>query len=197
MKSTRLLVIVLVVGLLAAYYFLGTDYGKQRRRQASLSSQISTTAQQLALIPPAPTDLEPRLAAANADLDTAKNAFSPPPDGIGIVNAVLQLADAAGVKAVPLITQTWSMASVNQTDYPVFRLNIAATGTFTKVSDFISRLENGEPETLVISDLKIERVTGPPAPESGTGGEEPVEASLDIAVYGRPSVTVPSPEDAR
>jgi hypothetical protein len=191
MKFRKLLVIILVVGLLVVYYVLGTDYREQRHKHAALASQIAGAAQQLALIPPSPTDLEPRQAAASAGLDKEKNTFPAQMNSTRLVNAILKLAEAAGVKAIPMITQPWATASVNQTDYPVFRLNIAAKGTFTQLADFLSRLENGEPGTLVISNLKVDRVTGPPANEGETGDTIEVDASLDIAVYARPSVTAP------
>ncbi len=191
---TKVLVIVLVVGLLAVYYFLGTDYRDKRRQQAALDSQMAGAAQQLAQIPPAPTDLEQRLAAANITLERAKNAFPAPLDSTRIVNAVLKLADETGIKAVPLITQPWSIENFNEVDYPVFRLNIAASGTFAELTDFINRLENGETETMVIVDLKVDRITGTPAGEGETGAGIPVDASLDIAVYARPQVTESPPE---
>ena len=104
---------------------------------------------------------------------------------------VLKLAEATGVKAIPMITQPWATERVNETDYPVFRLNIAAKGTFTQLADFLSRLENGEPGTLVIVNLKVDHVTGLPGDEEKTGDIIEVDASLDIAVYARPSVTAP------
>jgi hypothetical protein len=195
-KLTKALVITLVVGLLVVYYFLGTGYAEKHRQQAALTSQIAEAARQLAQIPPAPPDLEPRLAAAGDALEQAKNAFPAPPDSILIVRAVLRLADETGVKAVPLIMQPWSMENVNKVDYPVFRLNISARGTFTRLTDFINRLENGEPETLVITDLNLDRTTDPPAAGGETGDEITIEASLNIAVYARPQVTEPSPEVA-
>jgi hypothetical protein len=194
MNFKKLLVIILVAGLLAAYYILGTGYGEQRRQQAALASQIAGATQQLALIPPPPADLETRQAAASANLDAVKNTFPGQLNSTWIVNDILQLADKTGVKAVPMITQPWSIESVNQGDYPVFRLNIALKGTFNQVANFINRLENGEPATLVIDDFKVDRVTGPPADEGETDGEVLVEASLDIAVYARPLIPEPSPE---
>jgi hypothetical protein len=189
MKYRKLLIIILVVGLLVVYYVLGTDYREQRQQKAALAAQIAGAAQQLALIPPPPTDLEPRQAAASAGLDMEIKSFPTRMNSTWIVNAILKLAEATGVKAVPMITQPWATERVNQTDYPVFRLNIAAKGTFTQLADFLNRLENGEPGTLVISNLRVERVTGPPGDEGETGDTVRVDTSLDIAVYARPSLT--------
>jgi hypothetical protein len=197
MKLKRLLVIILVTGLLAAYYILGTDYGAQRRQKAALASQITVATQQLAQIPPPPTDLDTRLAAASAELDTVQNAFPGQLNSTLIVNAILKLAEETGVKAVPMVTQPWSTESVNEIDYPVFRLNVAIKGTFAQLADFLSRLENGEPGTLVITDFKVDRITGPPADEGETDDAAPVDASLDIAVYARPGVPELSPKGGK
>jgi hypothetical protein len=194
MKFTKLLVIILVAGMLVVYYILGTGYSEQRRQKAALTAEIAGATQQLALIPLTPTDLEHRLAAAGADLDTARNAFPTQLNSTRIINAILILAEESGVKAVPVITQPWSMVSVNEVDFPIFRLNVAVKGSFTRIANFISRLENGEPETMVIGDLKVDRVAGPPADESETSVGLTVEASLDIAVYARPPIPGPSDE---
>ena len=191
MKLRKILIILLVVGLLVVYYVLGTDYREQRGKNAALASQIAGAAQQLALIPPSPTDLAQRQAAASAGLDKEKNTFPDQMNSTRIVNAVLKLAEAAGVKAVPMSTQPWTTQTINRTDYPVFRLSIAAKGTFPQLADFLNRLENGEPGTLVIANLKVDRVTGPPANDGGDGDTLEVDASLNIAVYARPPVTAP------
>jgi hypothetical protein len=190
MKLGKIPIILLVVGLLAGYYVLGTDYREIRHKYAALASQIAGEGQQLALIPPAPTDLGLRLDAVRSNLDMEINTFPAQLNTTLIVNDILKLAEATGVKAIPLITRPWATESVNQTDYPVFRLNLAVKGTFAHLSDFLNRLENGEPGTLVITDLKIDRVTGLPVAEE-TGDATEVEGSLDIAVYARPSVNAP------
>ncbi len=192
MKIRKLLVIILVVGLLVVYYVLGTDYREQRSKNAALASKLAAAAQQLAQTTPPPIDLEQRQAAASAGLDKEKNTLPARMNSTRIVNAILKLAEATGVKAVPMVTQPWATESVNRIDYPVFRVNIAAKGTFPQLADFLNRLETGEPGTLVIANLKIDRVTGPPGDEAETGDIIEVESSLDIAVYARPLFTVPN-----
>jgi len=189
MKFSRLLVIILVVGLLAAYGILGTKYGERQRQKVALASQIAGVTGQLALILLPPADLEQRQTAAAAALDSVINAFPATSNSTWIVNTVLKLAEATGVKAVPMATQPWTVESVHQIDFPVFRLNVAVKGTFTQFTDFVSRLETGWPETLVIAELRVETVPGPVANE--------VDASLDIAVYARPAVPEPPWEVVR
>ena len=137
MKTSKWLILILVVALLAAYYLIGSDYFKQRRNNASLTSQIAAMQTALAQIPPPPADLAQRLAAARNDLKTAESSFSADMNDTRIVNAVLQTADEIGVKAVPLNTSPWVTENVSGQDYSVFRLNLEVTGTFIKLSSFL------------------------------------------------------------
>jgi hypothetical protein len=191
MKLRKLLVVLLVLGLLAVYYILGTGYRDKRLENAALASQIAAATQQLALIPPPPADLDQRLATANSSLEKEKNSFPARMSTTRVVNDILRLAEAAGVKAVPLITQPWVTENINQANYSVFRLNLTAGGTYAQLGDFLDRLENGEPGTLVITNLKVERVNGASGDENPGGATAGVEASLDIAVYAQPPAGVP------
>jgi hypothetical protein len=186
MKSRKLLLILLVLGLLAAYYILGTGYRNKRLENAVLSSQIAVANQQLALIPLPPADLDLRLATANSSLEKEKNSFPTRMNTTRLINDILRLAEAAGVKAVPVITQPWVTVTINQVDYSSFRLNVTASGRYAQVADFLGRLENGEPATLIITNLKVEHVTGAAGGENTDVASARVEANLDIAIYARP-----------
>lgn len=188
MKTGKLPVAIMIAALLVAYYFMGTGYRAQHAKNTALSAQIGEVARQLAEIPPPPTDLATRRAAASANVDKEMDSFPPGLNSTRIVNDILKLAEICGVRALPVVTQPWAVESISHVDYPVFRLNIAIKGTFEQVSDFLSRLENGEPTTLVMTNLSVEGFIGP----GEDNGE--VEASMDIAVYARPSLTGPAVE---
>jgi len=117
------------------------------------------------------------LSAAQSRLEEAQNSFPDILNTTGIINAILRLADEVGVKAIPLVTQPWAVENISDQDYSVFRLSVTATGTFTKLSGFIHRLETDEPATLVIESLLTDR-----APET----DEELVAELEIVVYARP-----------
>jgi Tfp pilus assembly protein PilO len=189
MKVRQWLVIVLVIGLLVVYYLLWTDYRDQRQNNTALASQIAGATQQLALIPPATTDIEQRQAAASAARDSLLNSYPAQLNSTQIVNAILKLALDTGVKAVPMSTQPWAMESVNETSYPVFRLQLNIKGTYTQLADFLYRLENGEPGTLAFGNLMIERTGKVPLQGNETIDNIQVDANLDIAIYARPSLS--------
>jgi Tfp pilus assembly protein PilO len=188
-KTRKPLIIILALVLLVVYYLLGTDYQKQRRQHKSLASQIIETTQTLAQVPPIPTDLEARLTAVQADLDTIKKSFPSYTNGTSIINTILRLAEEVGVKAIPLVTQPWTAESIKGQGYSVFRLNLTVTGTFAQLTDFLSRLEKGKPETLVIEYLSVDRASEPSRGENDGGDRTQVNASLRIAIYALPPAT--------
>ena len=118
-------------------------------------------------------------AAQNGYAET-QNSFPTPLNTTHIINGILILAGDAGVKAIPLITEPWTIETIGEHDYTVFRLSVTAAGDFTRLADFIERLENDEPTTLVIESLLVEAVTD--APEEST---PPFTVSLEIVVYAR------------
>ncbi len=189
MKTRKLLIIILVVALLAVYYILGTDYLKQRREHEALASQVTEATRTLAQIPPRPADLEQRLIAARTGLETVNNTLPDKLNSTRIINTILRLADEVGVKAIPLATQPWTTERVNGEDYSVFRLHVAVTGPFTRLSSFLSQLENGELETLVMEYVTIDSITAPFGGEGVYASMLQVNAGLEIAVYSRPPAT--------
>ena len=189
MKTRKLLIIILVVALLAVYYIIGSDYLKQGREHEALASRITEATRVLAQIPSPPADLEQQLAAARTALESVNNTLPDRLNSTRIINTILRLADEVGVRAIPLTTQPWTTESVNGEDYSVFRLHVAVTGPFTRLSSFLSQLENGELETLVMEYLTVDSVTGPFRGEGVYASMLQVNASLEIAVYSRPPAT--------
>jgi Tfp pilus assembly protein PilO len=182
LKTRNWLITILVLALVVVYYLMVTDYLKQRRENNTLVSQVAETTQALAVIPLYPDDLAQQLSTAQASFDAARNEFPERPNTTGIINSILRLADDTEVKAIPIITQSWTVENISDYDYAAFRLKVTATGTYAKLVDFISRLETGEPKTLVIESLNAERTTE-------TYGEEETavfEAKLEVVVYARP-----------
>jgi hypothetical protein len=187
LKTRKLLIAVLVLVLLAVYYIIGTGYLKQRHDNQALASRAGEAAQLLAQIPPFPTDLEQRLSAAQSGYAETQNSFPAPLNTTQIINGVLTLADEAGVKAVPLVTQPWTTENISDLNYSVFRLSVTATGDFTRVADFVDRLESDGPTTLVIESMLVDRITDAPGEE----GTLSVAAQIEIVVYARP----PAPDE--
>jgi Tfp pilus assembly protein PilO len=178
-----LLITVLVLVLVVGIYLLTADYLKQHRENKTLVSRIDEMAQVLAQVPLPPTDLEERLNAARSALEATQNSLPDQLNTTRTIDFILKLAEATGVKAIPLVTQPWGTEKVGDYEYAVFRVDISANGTYTNLANFINQLETGELKTLIIKSLSIERVPDEPA----DAGTMPVEARLAIAVYVRPA----------
>jgi len=188
-KTRKLLIVILAVALLAVYYILGTDYLKQRREHEALASEIAGATQWLAQIPAPPADLEQRLADAQTSLYTANNTLPERLNSTRIINAVLTLADDVGVKAIPLMTQAWSVENINKVDISVFRLNVAVKGTFSQVSRFLNLLESGKLETLAMEYITIDSTANPFRGDGVYGDMPEVDTRFQIAVYSQPPAT--------
>ena len=173
---------ILIIILLGVYYFLGTDYMKQRQQNVELTSQIADTTRTLAQMPEPPQDLEQQMATAQASLTAEQSAFPGKMTSTNIINAILKLADDHEVKAIPVVTQPWSIEAVGEHEYYIFRLNVAVTANFSQLVSFVGELENGELETLTVENLSVTRQ---PAEENAPDGTIPVTASLNLAVFAQ------------
>ncbi len=189
MKIRKLLIALLIVTLLVVYYLVGTGYQKQGRQHEALASQITGATQALALVPQPPADLEQRLTLAQEELYTANSSLPRYTNSTRIINMILRLAEKVGVKAVPLTTQPWTSEKVQGQGYSVFRLDMAVTGTFTQLSTFLSGLEKGKPETLVIEYASVDSAPGLSEEESAASDNVQVNASLKVAVFCLPPST--------
>jgi len=182
MRARKLLIVTAVATLLGAYCLLGTGYRAQYVKNRALAAQFSEVVRQLAEIPLPPADLSQRRAAASASVEKQMDLFPEMPNSTRLIDGIFRVAEATGVKALPAATWPWTSESISGLDYPVFHLNLTVSGAYHRVADFLDRLENGDPVTLVIRGLTIE-CTVNPQDESGE-----VEAAVDVAVYARPSL---------
>ena len=186
MKKRKVLITILILALLAVYYLFGTDYMNQRNDKETLESQIAEENATLVSIPLSPADLDEQLASAEDSLWEIKETLNIDTNVTRIINGILRLGDETGVKAIPLSTQPWIIEKISNQFYSVFRIDIAITGNYTQMADFLYRVENGEPGTLIIEYLKIEKAPGSFLYENP--GEGPISANIRVAVYTLPDI---------
>jgi Tfp pilus assembly protein PilO len=181
MKIRQFLITGLIIAILVAYYIIGTGYMNQRNEKETLTAQISEANAALALIPVPPADLDEQLADAEDRLWALEDILNIDSNITRIVNKILRLAEETGVKAIPLSTQPWSIERFENQDYSVFRIDLAVSGNFTQMVDFLNHLENGEPDTLVLEHVNVEKESGSFMFESPNEGT--VNADIRIAIY--------------
>lgn len=187
MKS-RLAIVILVIILVVVYYRLGMDYMNQRQEQEVLTSQITEVTQALGEIPQPTQNLEQRLEAAQANLAVEQSVFPSQVNTTRVIDTILRLAAECEVKAIPLVTDPWSIENIGEHSYYVFRLNVAVEGSFSQFIIFVSKLENGKFDTLIVENISVTRLSQQSEEESAEDesvAEEtiPIMASLDIAIY--------------
>lgn len=183
--KNKLLVGLLCIVLLVVYGFWGMDYLKQRQQHERLDYQIADATRALAQMPQPSEDLEQHLATAQANLAATETTFPGRVNSTRAINAILKLADEIGVKAIPLVTQPWSVEKNGEHDYYVLRLNVSVSGSFSQLEIFTDRLENGEFATLIVEQLSVARADLQSEEENVSDLMIPVSASLDLAIYAR------------
>jgi hypothetical protein len=178
----KIAIILISAVLLVVYGLLAMDYMKQGSEQEKLLSEIEEVEQsQAALVEPS-TDAYERLAAIQAELDDEGEIIPGEIDSSDVVDIILSLAQQVGVKAIPLTTQPWIKEHIGGNTYLVFRLSVEIEGLFSKVTEYVTRLESGEYSTLVVESLVVEADDE----EGFAGGSTLVVASLDLAVFAQP-----------
>jgi hypothetical protein len=181
----RLLPVLLVLTLMVGYYLLGTGYLKYQRVNDNLKNQTAAATRTLeSMAVPAP-DAKQRLAAAQVRLVAIESEFPQRVNSTLSIDSIFKLADAAGVKALPMITQPWSAVNIGSRTYYVLRLNVSAAGAFSDFMKFTASLENSEIGTLIIEQLTLNPDTKRPTGEQSSEASMPVSASIDLAVFSR------------
>lgn len=188
MVKSRLAIVILVIILVVVYYRLGMDYMNQRQEQEVLTSQITEVTQALGEIPQPTQNLEQLLEAAQANLAVEQSVFPSQVNTTRVIDTILRLAAECEVKAIPLVTDPWAIENIGEHSYYVFRLNVAVEGSFSQFVIFVSKLENGKFDTLIVENISVTRLSQQSEEESAEDesvAEEtiPIMASLDIAIY--------------
>ncbi|MBN1160479.1 MAG: hypothetical protein JXA17_00810 [Dehalococcoidales bacterium] len=186
MKNRKVLITILIIAILVAYYIIGTGYMTQRSQKETLAAQISEANAALALIPLPPPDLEEQLADAEDRLWALEETLDIDSNITRIVNKILRLAEETGVKAIPLSTLPWAREVYENQDYSVFRIDLEVSSNFTQMVAFLNLLENGEPGTLVLEHVNVEKESGSFLFESPNEGS--ISGNIRIAIYA-PAVT--------
>jgi len=170
--------------ILVIYVYFGVNYLSQRGAQQRLASQVSEITQTLAEIPRPAQDLEQRLETARTSLEAERGVLPEELNGIEAVSTILELAGECQVRAIPLATQPWSIRKIGQHSYHVLELKVTVDGSFPQILSFLSRLEKGEFNSLVIQNLNLEKVR---SSEEGTASDEaiPVVGSLNLAIFAQ------------
>jgi len=186
-KVLAKLMVGAVFVLLAFACFLQIDYINQQRAQELLRAQIAEATQALGVqktIPVSIDELESRLAQAKASLVAEEENFPAEMNSTVLIDNILKLAGESGLRATPLVSEPWSVLTVGEHDYNVFRFNLSVGGSFSQLVSLVSKLEDGRFKTLVLEKVSV---TVPKESEEASAGVVmPVAATLHLAIYTLP-----------
>ena len=185
MATNKLMLIVVIFVVLAAYYILGTGYLKGQRENAVLASSIDESTLLLMGIPPLDADLKEQLDAVREELDSTLNVLPSETNTTRVLNDILRLGENSGAKVIPVLTQPWETESFEDYDVMTFRFSLSVSGLSSQFLDFFSQLENGEFETLTIENIQILKEDDSSYFESISTDEVRVNAEIQIVVYAR------------
>lgn len=181
----KTILVPMVIILLVVYAYFGLGYLKELKEHKVLASQLADINQTLTDVTASSQDLEQRMSAVQASLAVEQNRFPEKVNSTQVINSILQLADDTGVKAIPLVTQPWSIENVGEYDYYVFRLNVSVTGDFSQLVNFISQIEDSEFSTLIFDSLSVSVVPEQSSGDNTTYGTAAFSASLDMEIYAQ------------
>ena len=159
--------------ILLSYAVLGATYVRQQRVETDIDAQLLQLRPALAQTRPNLAELEGRLALAQARLAAEQASFPTELSSTELSDWVLQLAQEAQLKALSLRAKPISTEKIRGYTYKILRLEIEARGSFSELTDFIQRLEEGKFTTLVLANASM------------TVSPEDVAARLNLALYAQ------------
>jgi len=178
----KIAIALIIVILLVVYGLLGMDYMKQGPEQETLLSEIEEVNQKREALPGPSTAFSELLAVIQANLAAEYETIPDEISSSNVIDTVLSLAQEIGVKAIPLATQPWTEQHIGENTYRIFRINVEIEGVFSQVREYVSRLESGELNTLIVERLVIDVED-----EDVYAGEStPVKARLNLAIFTQP-----------
>ncbi len=183
MAKAKLITTLLVIILFVSGIYFGMSYLREQGEHKALNSRITDITQTLEQVPESPQDMEERLAAAQAELFAVQNDFPGKINSTDIINAILKLAENSNIKIIPVKTQPWSIETVKEHSYHVFRLDIAVEGSFPRLMTFVSQLEDGEFQTLILENLNVTRLSTQSQEGNAPESDRHVAADLALAIY--------------
>jgi Tfp pilus assembly protein PilO len=185
----------LLIGLggivLVAYVVIGFSYLKGRQEQPSLREQIEAGGGTLSGVVGSQqtlNDMRERLAQAQEELTSLKNALPQELDSTALVEGLLASAAQSNVsirQMNALAPKTVNAAGEEEgSAYTVLSYNLAVDGALPDLLAFLSRIEGDITQTAAVGDLGLAAVEG---------GQE---MKVGVSFYAKPAGAVATPSAA-
>jgi hypothetical protein len=172
--------VIVLVAIIAANVLVWNSNRDKESKITGLLNDASLVQRNTQAMPPLPTDLDARLAAAQAALEGTQNALPGNISRNDILDYIINTAAQSRVKVAPLIANGLTADKTGQ-HHQVMMFTATVSGTLGNTTDFMTRLQGGDFPTLAITDCTVAKTeaTDFSKPEYGTQ----VTVHLSIVVY--------------
>lgn len=174
--------VIALIAIIVANAVVWAGYRGKCAEVSSLTDEISRVYQSIKETPRPPEGLEARLETAKTELAAAKKAL---PDAVrrnDVIDYILSTAEECQVQIIPLVSEGWVTDNSHQS-YRILKLNGTVTGSLEQATNFISELQDGKYPTMTITELTVERLSGPDISNSENSVQVSVSLSIVLYIY--------------
>jgi hypothetical protein len=183
LSATSVIVALLVI-VIAANGVIWKNRLARSAEITSLETDLGQVNRNIARVPAPPDNLDVKMTAAAAALSAAQTALPPEFNRNDAVDYILKLAEECQVQAMPISSQGWAVEKTGQ-PYATLKLNTTVNGAFSRVNDFIYRLQHGKYPTLAVPEIDMTRSSDPDLTGAFSGDNTEVSVRLNITIYAR------------
>lgn len=177
-----LLGVVALVAIIVANVLMWRGSLDAQSRVDDLKAEAAQVNQQVSQgVPLPPTDLEAELEQAEDDLAEALQVFPSNINGNDVIDFIIAVAAECSVDLVPLVSDGESADSDGQS-VVIFRYHGTVSGTIYHTSSFLTKLQTGRYQTLVLTECNVKRILTIDNPASGDSVLVTVDFSIAIYV---------------
>jgi Tfp pilus assembly protein PilO len=183
LTRSRVLIILLVLGLIVVYTSLLSSYVNQKNEQRTLRDQTDTAVKTSSLLPPTPADTQKRLAEAQKAYDAALAAVSTTDiDSTQVMEALITTATEYNLTVNPAVTAQWTQKTFGLATYRILPFRLEIRGSYHEITNYVKQLEDQTQfPYLAIEGLKMVETS----PNTGTSGNDEQLATLDLNIVIR------------
>jgi hypothetical protein len=182
--SLNTIIIAALIVFMAANTIVWKNYLGKNSEISALNADTAKITREIEKIPDPASDLQFKLAEANAGLSAAQTALPSDFNRNDIIDYIVNLSRECKVEVLPITSQGW-ITEKNSQGYPILKLNATLTGTFAQANNFINKLQYGKYETLVIPELNYTQQFSSDNSSNFSAAQTSVSVRLSISVYAR------------
>lgn len=148
--------VLLLIAVIVVNFVVWKSNQDKQSQINGLHQEISQVQQKIKGTPGPASDLDARLAAANAALVAAQNALPGAVDRNDVIDFIIATAEQCQVQAIPLNISESSAGKAGQS-YQVLQFSTTVTGSLANATNFLTTLQGGQFLSLTITGCIIKK----------------------------------------